>query len=151
MPMITFTEAARIARVDVSTIKRAVKKGRLSAVHLDTGQTGIDPSELARAFPSDAPRRNNQRRTQDGDEGVLGIVQEQTGVGGAEVKVLSEQCEYLRKHLEQTRAMLEQAHTDIRSLTARLEDMGHRAILMLEDKAGGKRKKKHGKKGGKKG
>ena len=55
MPAISLSDAARLARVNPSTITRAVKSGRLSVKILDNGRKAVDPVELERAFPSDRP------------------------------------------------------------------------------------------------
>jgi hypothetical protein len=50
MAFLSISAAARAAGVDRSTIRRAVKSGRLSTTTDASGQRGIDTSELLRAF-----------------------------------------------------------------------------------------------------
>jgi AcrR family transcriptional regulator len=45
------SEAAAATGVNRSTIYRAYKSGRMSAVRLETGQIEVDPAELFRVFP----------------------------------------------------------------------------------------------------
>lgn len=54
MALISFTEAASRAGVNVSTIHRQVKKGVLAAVRDERGRRRIDVSELARVYPQSA-------------------------------------------------------------------------------------------------
>ena len=53
---LTLREAAEAAGLSKSSIHRAIQSGRLSATRLEGGAFDIDPSELARAFPSGHPR-----------------------------------------------------------------------------------------------
>lgn len=49
--MITLSEAAEAAGVSRSTMLRAIKKGKISAVRNETGGFEIDLSELCRVWP----------------------------------------------------------------------------------------------------
>ncbi len=51
MPQLSFTEAARLAGVDASTLHRKVKRGELSAVTQANGRRVIDLAELLRLYP----------------------------------------------------------------------------------------------------
>lgn len=55
MSFLTLSQAARVTSKSKSTLNRAVKSGRLSAVRNADGTFSIDPSELARAFPQNEP------------------------------------------------------------------------------------------------
>lgn len=57
MSLLTLSQAARSISKSKSTLNRAIKSGRLSAVRNENGTFSIDPSELARAFPQNAPER----------------------------------------------------------------------------------------------
>src|SRR5512133_3521741 len=48
----TLGQAASAASVSKTTIRRAIKRGRLSATRQPDGSYEIDPAELHRAFPS---------------------------------------------------------------------------------------------------
>jgi hypothetical protein len=50
----TLTTASEAVRKSKSTVLRAIQKGRLSATRTDSGGWLIDPSELARVYPSAA-------------------------------------------------------------------------------------------------
>jgi hypothetical protein len=51
MPVYTLGEAARASGKSKSTIAKAVKSGRVSAVRGDDGSYQIDPAELHRVYP----------------------------------------------------------------------------------------------------
>lgn len=55
MPFLTLSQAARVVSKSKSTLNRAIKSGRLSAVRNADGTFSIDPSELVRAFPQNEP------------------------------------------------------------------------------------------------
>ena len=57
MSLLTLSQAAKTISKSKSTLNRAIKSGRLSAVRNEDGTFSIDPSELARAFPHNAPER----------------------------------------------------------------------------------------------
>ena len=58
MPFLTLSQAAKAASKSKSTLNRAIKSGRLSAVRNADGTFSIDPSELARAFPQNGPEHD---------------------------------------------------------------------------------------------
>lgn len=51
----SLTQAAKIAGKSKSTINRAIKSGKLSAIRRDDGSYSIDGAELARAFQVRTP------------------------------------------------------------------------------------------------
>lgn len=57
MTFLTLSQAAKAISKSKSTLNRAIKSGRLSAVRNEDGTFSIDPSELARAFPQNALER----------------------------------------------------------------------------------------------
>lgn len=57
MSFLTLSQAAKAISKSKSTLNRAIKSGRLSAVRNEDGTFSIDPSELARAFPQNEPER----------------------------------------------------------------------------------------------
>lgn len=57
MSFLTLSQAAKATSKSKSTLNRAIKSGRLSAVRNEDGTFSIDPSELARAFPQNGPER----------------------------------------------------------------------------------------------
>jgi hypothetical protein len=67
MLMLTLGQAARMCGRGKTTLARAIKGGRLSAIRNETGGYLIDPAELSRAFPFPAPgeTRGNGHDTDD--------------------------------------------------------------------------------------
>lgn len=57
MSFLTLSQAAKAISKSKSTLNRAIKSGRLSAVRNEDGTFSIDPSELARVFPRNAQER----------------------------------------------------------------------------------------------
>lgn len=57
MSFLTLSQAAKAISKSKSTLNRAIKSGRLSAVRNEDGTFSIDPSELARAFPQNGQER----------------------------------------------------------------------------------------------
>jgi excisionase family DNA binding protein len=53
--MITLGEASRLTGLGKTTLARAIKAGRLSAMRTTSGSYEIDPAELARCYPFKAP------------------------------------------------------------------------------------------------
>ena len=48
--MLSLGQAARLVRTSKTTLRRAIKDGRLSATRRDDGGYQIDPAELARIY-----------------------------------------------------------------------------------------------------
>ena len=57
MSFLTLSQAAKATSKSKSTLNRAIKSGRLSAVRNENGTFSIDPSELARVFPQNTQER----------------------------------------------------------------------------------------------
>jgi excisionase family DNA binding protein len=60
MPELSLSQAAKLTGKSKSTINRAIKTGKLSAVRHGDGSYSIDPAELSRAFdvePSEGAKR----------------------------------------------------------------------------------------------
>lgn len=104
MPMISFTEAARIAGVNPSTIHRAVKDGRLSCVTLDNDRKAVDPAELERVFPSNRPRNGSDDALPQHAKALLNAQQGQIDALRAMVRTQEEQILDLRRRLDDSEA-----------------------------------------------
>lgn len=50
MPELSLSQAAKLTDKSKSTINRAIKTGKLSAIRHEDGSYSIDPAELSRAF-----------------------------------------------------------------------------------------------------
>ena len=66
MPELSLSQAAKLTGKSKSTINRAIKNGKLSAVRYEDGSYSIDPAELARAFDVEPPE-GVKRRDADPD------------------------------------------------------------------------------------
>lgn len=55
MPELSLSQAAKLTGKSKSTINRAVKTGKLSALRHEDGSYSIDPAELSRAFSLEPP------------------------------------------------------------------------------------------------
>ncbi|PSM54916.1 hypothetical protein C4L39_25745 [Clostridium diolis] len=56
MAELSLVQAATLAGKSKSTLTRAIKSGRMSAVRRDDGTFGLDPAEVLRVFPRDTMR-----------------------------------------------------------------------------------------------
>lgn len=61
MAELTLSQAAKLTRKSKSTLNRAIKSGRLSAIRNEDGTFSIDPAELLRVFPETASERGQER------------------------------------------------------------------------------------------
>ena len=61
--MLSLQEAAELARVNKTTLFRAIKRGKLSASRDEHGQWRVDPAELDRVYPVAAAGDRQQRAT----------------------------------------------------------------------------------------
>lgn len=66
MPVLSLSQAAKLTGKSKSTINRAIKTGKLSAIRHEDGTYSIDPAELARAFDVE-PLEGAKRRDADPD------------------------------------------------------------------------------------
>jgi len=57
----SLADAAKATGKNKTTIQRAIKSGKISAIKKDSGAYEIDPSELHRVFPLATARRDAQR------------------------------------------------------------------------------------------
>ena len=116
----TLTTAARATGVSRSTIHRAVKSGKVSAVKNEEGEYRIDPAELHRVYPAiperpkDADLKQSETRS-DTDDGMasklLDLVTEQKD----ELATARAKQNALAKELKETQERL-QAHREAATL-----------------------------------
>lgn len=71
MSFLTLSQAARVTSKSKSTLNRAIKTGRLSAIRNEDGTFSIDPSELARVFPKN-DKEHQESAPQERQEERLG-------------------------------------------------------------------------------
>ncbi len=66
MGSLTLSQAAKASGKSKSTLSRAIKTGRLSAIRLDDGNFSIDPAELFRAYPATSNNPYDERPIEQG-------------------------------------------------------------------------------------
>ena len=116
----TLNEAAKATGKSKTTIHRALKSGKVSAVKRDNGAYAIEPAELHRVFPPVPTERNEERSNRNdaeylcNDQGTLRI-----------------QLETIEKERERERQKLQETITDLREDRDRWRQQ---ATALLEDK-----------------
>lgn len=70
MPELSLSQAAKLTGKSKSTINRAIKTGKLSAIRHEDGSYSIDPAELSRSFNLE-PDEGSKRRAAEPDENRL--------------------------------------------------------------------------------
>ncbi|MBF0438293.1 MAG: hypothetical protein HQL93_04140 [Magnetococcales bacterium] len=135
MPMITATQAAQVSGKSISTITRAISSGRMSATVLSNGKSVIDPAELERVFPSNAPQRSMAGRTTDSlrDASVASDAIKLGGTPGQDdlrAQVLEARIEEILRLVR----TLESDKDDLRKRLDRAEESRDIALRLLEDK-----------------
>ena len=60
---ISIKKAAEYARVSQTTLRRAIKIGRLSRVYLPNGHMGVNPVEVGQLFPPKQAEKDESRNT----------------------------------------------------------------------------------------
>lgn len=116
----TLNEAAKATGKSKTTIHRALKSGKVSAVKRDNGAYAIEPAELHRVFPPVPAERNAERSNRNdmehlhNDQGTLRI-----------------QLETIEKERERERQQLQETISDLREDRDRWRQQ---ATALLEDK-----------------
>ncbi len=116
----TLNEAAQATGKRKTTIHRALKSGKISAVKRDNGAYAIEPAELHRVFPPVPAERNEERSKQNdvehlhNDQGMLRI-----------------QLETIERERERERQQLQETISDLREDRDRWRQQ---ATALLEDK-----------------
>lgn len=94
--MLSLSEAAIAAGIAKSTIWRAVKAGRMSAIRTVTGTYQVDPAELFRVFPAMPKNVEMKQSALAMETGVLPALE-------AQISALKEVSSLLKEQLEDTR------------------------------------------------
>lgn len=107
MADLSLSQAARLTGRSKSTIGRAIKAGRLSATRNEDGTFGINPAELLRAFPQDAPEPAPQRSTGgSGDRDETAELRARLAVAEALAEERARALEAAERNLADLRRML---------------------------------------------
>lgn len=116
----TLGEAAKVVGKSKTTLHRAIKSGKISALKADDGSYVIEPAELHRLFPvvtpgtADAPLHRNDAEQQSNDSGTLYT-----------------QMKMQEKERERERALLQETIADLREDR---DKWRQQATALLEDK-----------------
>jgi len=116
----TLGDAARAVGKSKTTLHRAIKSGRISAIKAEDGSYSIEPSELHRVFP---PVTSLLRR-----EPLQGNDKEQQGNTLENLRI---QLEAQAKERERERTLLQETIADLREDRDRWRQQ---ATALLEDK-----------------
>jgi hypothetical protein len=115
MTALSLGQAAKLAQVGKTTLTRAIRAGRLSATHNDTGGYAIDVSELERVYRLHAPVEE-----QDATDPAAPPVHRATGGVALEAEVA---------HLREMLAMMREQTVDLREDRDRWRSMCERLAL----------------------
>jgi excisionase family DNA binding protein len=120
----TLGQAAKVAGVSKTTLRRAIESGRLSATRNDDGSYEIDPAELHRAFPS---------HSDVGETLARSVTANGTGGLQVEIEMLRERLTEKDETISDLRRRLDDSETERRQaqerLTALLTDQRPRRSL----------------------
>lgn len=123
----SLSDAAKAAGKNKTTIQRAIKNGRISAIKNDLGAYEIDPAELHRVFPPataqrDAPHRRSNGAQQPVDAPRNGVadrivaLEKELAVAQARNVGLEEQRQQMTDTIDDLRARLNRAEDRVTAL-----------------------------------
>ncbi len=96
----SLSQAATATGKDRSTIQRAIKSGRISAILNEAGAYRIDPAELHRVFPPVASDEGKPATLQQNAMGVQSEIESENRELKARVELLREMVDDLRGRLD---------------------------------------------------
>lgn len=127
--MMTLGEAAKQAGISKSTLSRAIKSGRVSAVRTDDGAFSIDPAELFRVYPPQhATPGSNSSMTRDATPSATGATPAENAALMAEIEGLKAQLALMKEHAD-----------DLKSQRDGWQKQAEAAQRLLSDQRPGKR------------
>ena len=131
MASLSLREAAEQAGTSKSTIWRAIKAGRLSAVRDDDRNFAIDPAELFRVFQ---PQRPADRATgQDATPAEMPAQRIGTDETAIRLAALDAEIRGLRELLAEVRMSRDELRSDREGLRAERDEWKGRADRLLTD------------------
>jgi excisionase family DNA binding protein len=118
---LSLREAAKEAGTSKSTILRAVKAGRLSAVRTEDDGYSIDPAELFRVYPPEKRATQQDRLKKHGmgqgaSAEAMADLRIQNGVLGAQLEALKDVLASERRRAEEIREDRERWHSQAERL-----------------------------------
>jgi hypothetical protein len=104
--MLSLQQAADLARVNKSTLFRAIKSGKVSASRDEHGQWRLDPAEVSRVYPiavEDAGQQHAIPRKRDRTDELVSLLQGQLAQMGKELERVRIDAETWRNAFETER------------------------------------------------
>lgn len=126
----SLSEAAKATGKNKTTIQRAIKNGKISAIKGDSGSYEIEPSELHRVFPPVAAQRDAQhRQSNDTQQGKYASINNDL----ARVLELERELAVAHERVNGLEAHKEQMADTINDLRKRLDNSEGRVTALLTD------------------
>jgi len=122
MAGISLSQAAKASGRSKSTIGRAIKDGRLSAIRNADDTFSIEPSELFRVFARGGPGTDRDGSIEPSQNPPLGTVG--TGVEAGEIKALRDELSKAQQRASAAEAKAEERAETIADLRDRLNQEG---------------------------
>jgi hypothetical protein len=139
----TLAEAAKLAKVNRSTLFRSIKKGNLSARKLEDGTFRVDASELARVYDLQHVARNSLDALHHGAQGeVDATTRAPDRDSGGEAALLRLKVQMLEDQLARERTLREEeleriaqeredARSTVQDLRKRLDKAEERILALV--------------------
>ena len=126
----SLSEAAKATGKNKTTIQRAIKNGKISAIKGDSGSYEIEPSELHRVFPPVAAQRDAQhRQSNDTQHGTFSPINSNL----ARVLELEKELAVAHEKARGLEAQKDQMVDTINDLRTRLDSSEGRVAALLTD------------------
>ncbi len=126
----SLSEAAKATGKNKTTIQRAIKNGKISAIKGDSGSYEIEPSELHRVFPPVAAQRDAQhRQSNDTQHGTFSSINSNL----ARVLELEKELAVAHEKARGLEAQKDQMVDTINDLRTRLDSSEGRVAALLTD------------------
>ena len=126
----SLSEAAKATGKNKTTIQRAIKNGKISAIKGDSGSYEIEPSELHRVFPPVAAQRDAQhRQSNDTQQSKSASINSDL----ARVLELEKELAVAHERVNGLEAHKEQMADTINDLRKRLDNSEGRVTALLTD------------------
>lgn len=126
----SLSEAAKATGKNKTTIQRAIKSGKISAIKGNSGSYEIDPSELHRIFPPTVAHRDAQL-TQGNDTQRAKFTPESNHID--RVVELEKELAVARERANGLEAQKDQMADTINDLRKRLDNSEGRVMALLGD------------------
>jgi hypothetical protein len=125
-------QAAKAGGISKTSLHRAIKTGRVSAIKNESGLYEIEPAELHRVYPPAevAERSDNPALGQDGTAGT-----------GVETAVLRREIELLRERVADKESVIEDLRTRLDHSEQERRDKDRQLTALLTDQRQGKRRR----------